>query len=76
MSSSNISRPVSVILADPHKVDLAAETFADTRTQAKVIAKSVRLDEEGVVSAIHRTNAQAEEANRLQNLRANLALHC
>ena len=72
---SNITSPVDTILQDPHHVDLDNEHFADTRTLAKVLAKSVRLDEQGVVTAVERAQATAEHANTLQDRRAALSLH-
>lgn len=71
-STSNIIRPVSVIVADPAHVRLNTESFNDSRTITKCIANYCKVGTANVISAINRTEAQAERANYLQNLRANL----
>lgn len=71
-STSNIIRPVSVITADPAHVHTNTESFNDSRTITKCIANYCKLSTANVVTAINRTEAQAERANYLQNLRANL----
>ena len=71
-STSNIKRPVSVILADPAHVRTNVESFTDTRTEVKIIANYCKVGSANVVSAINRVEAQAERTNYLQNLKANL----
>jgi len=72
-STSNIQKPVSVILADPKHVHPNVETFQDSRTLVKVIANYCKVDQANIVNAINRTEIAAEKTNYLQNMRANLA---
>ena len=71
-STSNIKRPVSVILTDPNHVLLNVESFTDSRTLIKSLANYCKLDQANIVNAINRTEAAAERTNYLQNQRANL----
>lgn len=70
-STTNIYRPVSVILADPQHVRPNVESFTDTRTQIKSLANYVRGN---AVAAINRAQKEAATANYTQNLKANISL--
>ena len=71
-STSNINRPVSVILADPKHVRLNVESFTDSRSLVKSLANYVRVDNANIAAAINRVQKEAATANYKQNMRANL----
>ena len=72
-NTSNIIKPVSVILANLNHVNTNVEIFADSRTLAKSLANYVKGNAAVITAAINRVQNEATQANIKQNLKANIA---